>query len=476
MVAYVRSLPVFVAIYGIIFSQISDIGRNNFLTVVVLVTLYVSLSFLLREFQSRPNLSFTEPYLKLFLIFMGITLVQVALGRATARDFLSMNYGFILAGVITLYLGTFPLVTRFAIFNRLTSLLAVGFVLQLALSIYESRLGHVIAAGQGWWLVNEQTDTSFLQAWAGDTLYRVDILQHRFIGNAIWPQMSRVLFGNLTLPFSGMLGQHNYWGSELPFINLLFIMAYWSTRRRVYLVLLPLVFFAILMNTSRFGIAAIFVTDIALFLKLNPRRGFTIAAGAITLGLAVLAWLSAAIVSYFFATDTLTGRLATWPIFVDFFGNSDFVTYLFGFGPRGAEEMGAILAGYSLENQLLLVLFNYGSVGALAILLFVRSFRKTYRRLSSFNRLMLSLIGINVVAVSILSDLVFHYSTLLFVVLLLLNMTWRADLFRQRAKLGGRLPTLAASRRHSLGQRDGGVFGAALGGSDAGSKSPFRNS
>lgn len=424
-----RAFPPFIALYGILFSQLTEFGRNNILTISGTIGIAIFFVFFIRCFYLDTRCSYpTQPLL--FLLFLCVIGgVRVTLGIVPFRDSLAIHIGLILAGVIILYLSTFPQKARVAIINNFVNLIAAGFVLQLLLSIYESMRGEIIGVGVDW-LVAGQSVADVIAA--GD-LYRVDILHERFIGNAVHPSLSQLLFSGLTIPFSGLLGQHNYWGTQLPFLNLLFAMWYMETKNRYLLILLVLVLFSIVMNTSRFGLGAILLTDFILIRTSYPRYRYLMNLFmALLVGLAFLYLFGKHDIDEieFQNVSTFLFRLVIWASLFIVISNFSLADFLFGIDPVQLKNT----VTYSLESQFFYLIFNWGVFGVFFVAILIYSLMQLYKRLHHLHRVMLLLVGVNAVFVSVLANQIFEYTTITIVMLILSYLTWCSDHYQENVR------------------------------------------
>lgn len=425
MKQYLWAFPPFAALFGILFSQLTDFGRNNVLAISGMFSSMILFVAVVRYFSLGQHRTFPiQPLLFVFFLCV-IGSVRVLIGLMPFRESLGTNAGLILSGVIVLYLSTFSQNNRIVIFDKLVNLIALGFVVQLLLSIYESMSGEIIGAGIGWLV----TGYSVADVIAQGGVYRVDILHERFIGNAIYPTLSQILFGGMTLPFSGMLGQHNYWGTQLPFINLLFALRYMETKERYFLFLLALVLFSIVMNTSRFGLGAILLTDILLLRMSYPRYrmeiNFLI---ALLVGLAFFYMFGKHDndVEQYQNVSTILFRVVIWASLINLISNFSFVNFLFGIDFAQLQDAVSL----SLENQFFYLIFYWGLLGVLSVVILVYSMRPIYKRMHPLYKMVLQLVGVNAVLVSVLANQLFDYSTVTLIMLLLSYLIWRSEQFQ----------------------------------------------
>jgi len=75
-------------------------------------------------------------------------------------------------------------------------------------------------------------------------------------------------FNYLHFGLSGLLGQHNYWGMQLPVYNLIFLYAYLRNKERKYFIILMFVLVAQVLNTTRTSLVLIVLSDLLMFFYL----------------------------------------------------------------------------------------------------------------------------------------------------------------------------------------------------------------
>lgn len=179
----------------------------------------------------------------------------------------------------------------------------------------------------------------------------------------------------LRLAFTGLMGQHNRFGSLLVLCNLVFLARFLWARNLSYVVMLVVVLVLAILNTTRTSILAIVVTDLMMLPLLIP--GFRWLRPVLVAGILVAGgWLlrerlAPALVS--------TGALTSWVFRVEFwaysireyayFSSSN--PFTFTFGP-GFESMRNISMAFSsvqarsFESEFLAMLFRGGVLGSVA--------------------------------------------------------------------------------------------------------------
>jgi hypothetical protein len=236
------------------------------------------------------------------LLFLLIGLLNFFREGRGFFAFIAKQSGVFLALALAMYFATFDPVERQAVLRKLVPVMVIGFAIQLALSVYESIvLGDFLVQSYDW-------NTSGAEF--GSEMPNIeDRLQ------------TGLIFSGLQLPFntpfSGMLGQHNHWGTQLPFYNLVFVYAFldrlvsrWWTAPAVILAPIAAIF-----NTSRFGVMSILIVDVAFFALAAkvPRwvKGTILAIPVLLLLVNIEAIIDLG-TTYVNMTDTFGGRVETW--------------------------------------------------------------------------------------------------------------------------------------------------------------------
>jgi O-antigen ligase len=265
--------------------------------------------------------------------------------------------------------------------ERVMKYVLVCFYIQLILSVYESLSGS--------FLIHAYDE--YLQVRSQDSF------ESRFILSNLPGPINP--FTYLKLGLSGLHGQHNGWAFQLPFYNLLTAFAYIRTNKRFFLYTMILVLMAQMLNTTRTGILAIFVTDVLVYMKFFYRKKAVVRTITVVavVAIPVFLGLSATIYNYFAdyfmkgGSDTLSIRIDMWRSAIYHLTSGGFFL-LTGLGYAEAGRLAlsfVLLGGYesqlsSLENVFLDVLFLYGVIGLALFVYFVRVLiwkraDKTYR-------------------------------------------------------------------------------------------------
>lgn len=234
-----------------------------------------------------------------FLIVGTVNYVRE--GRAF-MVFLARHSGVFLALAITIYATHLDRDVRREVLRRVIRGMAFIFLMQCAFSVFESLSGEEYLVQSFDW---NSSGSSFEQ--------EASILEDRLqIG---------LISSQLTIPFkmtfTGMLGQHNHWGTQLPFYNLAFLWLLFQRPPPPWWVrVLPaLTLVAAVLNTSRFAMLSILLTDIVFFAtQAGVRRWikrliFGIPLGLILINAGDLIELGE---TYIDMTNTFQGRMDTW--------------------------------------------------------------------------------------------------------------------------------------------------------------------
>lgn len=279
--------------------------------------------------------------------------------------------------------------------------IGIFFIIQLVLSAYESVLNI--------YLVKEFN-------WALPDMYN-SMVGNRFFLNIFGIDTS---FLNIFLhPFSGILGQHNYWAYQLPFYNLIFLIIYQHSKKKYFLVLIILVIIAALLNTTRAAILTIFVTNIIyfLYLKENKNNRFNILKWLIFILTAyIISKLAVNFLEYFERTDTLTIRFEWYNTFFQHIFTEDF-PFLFGYGTPELDRIMNKLKAYNFESAFFSLLYTYGFMGLIIFLYLAVSIWRQAKRLSKPNNYFNYLLVMNIVGVSLTIGGVLNFFTFQFVIL-----------------------------------------------------------
>ncbi len=335
----------------------------------------------------------------LYLILGFINMVREGYGLLS---FLARHYSIPVAlGVVAFFLRTNP-AQRKTIGLKFAYAMSVLFFLQLVFSIYESLLFSDYLVNSYDWNTANKTLEYF------SALQLTDRLQIDFF------------FSQLNIPFqmtfSGMLGQHNHWGTQLPFYFLLFGYTYFATGKKYgyLLVLMVLVAIASLLNTSRFGMISIMVNGIFFFFILsayskNIKRlvGF--------FALAVLLYYLDVIIEnitlYIALTDTFSARVDTWEVLGSIVFDRNVFSTLFGSPFKELQAISQMLDWEDYENLGFTLMFERGIPYAILFFIFLGMILKKSGGLSQPEKLLAWLLVTNMILVSLWSNVLFRFTS-----------------------------------------------------------------
>jgi hypothetical protein len=402
------------ALYFVIFlpvladlSKLSEQNTGPFFFLSILLMFLLAYSRPARAVASR-NRTPVQGFVIFCVILLGVFVAKLILVDSTPKNFFYLTHPLIFAIGFGLYLDRIsPEELRECALPMVKALGAI-FVVQLVLSAYESWSGDYITAN-----VSELYD-----------IYNVDLgfLEERILLSMI--TSSSAFLSALKIPFSGMLGQHNYWGTQLPFYNLLFWYALRRTERRQWWVLLALVIVACIFNSSRFGITSVLLTDGILLYVFYPRLRKMLVFAAVLIAAGV-AWSIAGILAawgeYFEKADTLTGRLTSYDQYLAYFFTQSPLVMALGAGLSVFGELSLQITGEwnSFESELFYRLFLNGIVGLGLVLGVIGWIWKQGRRPGNPFGVLLVLTAVNIVTVSLVSNLAFTRMIIPFILLMI---------------------------------------------------------
>lgn len=431
------AIVICMAIYIPIFSPMTEFGRNNVQSITYGTLILTFLCYLLNGKKSK-NIKGTFALYLFCLSFVLINLIHFLVGGGDElQTLLSNSHGFITAILIVLTVTQFKYSKQIYIFRILFGCISVMFLIQLALSAYESSLGVYIGGAE---FLNDLS------------VFAADSLKARFIGNVVYNNMSSMLgLDVFNFSFTMMVGQHNAGGSQLVFYNLVFLFAYYTNKKIKYLTLAGLVIVAVLLNTTRYALASILITDFAFYmLVLKPqyyskgvvRKFVFLSALIISVSWAVISIAydnkQAGLIAEKQQFDTLNGRVevyvSVWKHFLD---QDSYHILLGNFGKEFTEVTITVLGFFrDFESLLIYVYYSYGFIGLGIIFYCLLLFTKQASCLIKPYRYFLHLIIFNVIAISVISGQLFTYKTLPIVIVLYLFVLTKSREFQKNTKTG----------------------------------------
>lgn len=343
----------------------------------------------------------------LFMIIGFLNLVREGYGLLS---FLARHYGIPVALGIVAYCSRMSAENRRSISIKFTAGIGIFFLFQLGFSVYESlQSSDFLVNSYDWNTANKSLE-----------YYSALELKERLQIDFFFNQLN-VPF---QMTFSGMLGQHNHWGTQLPFYFLLFGYTYFSTDRKhkYLLVLMGLVGVASLLNTSRFGMISILINGISFFFILSafPRwvKQF-IALFAVGVLLYYLDVIIENITIYIALTDTFSSRVDTWEVLGNIMFDRSFISSLFGSPFSELQYISQKLEWEDYENLGFTLIFERGVPYAMLFVAFVSTIVVKARSLRQPERMMIWLLVVNMILVSLWSNVLFRFTSFGFVALML---------------------------------------------------------
>lgn len=350
-----------------------------------------------KYFLNRVN-----PIFQFCLFFFLLEMMQSLIKRDPYGRLMYLLVPYTLALAIILYLSNNKKEYTLKFLERVFFFVGIFFIIQFALSIYESMNNMYFDNAHNWALTYGYSN-SVRNRW----LLQVVGLDFNFLN----------LFAH---PFSGLLGQQNFWASQLPFYNLIFLYMFYKSRRRYFLFLIFLVLIAVLFNTTRAAIFTIFITDIIykLFIDRSKKYNYIIILGSIILLCLIIIAYRNSFLSYLSQSDTLSIRLENYSLLKQFFVTRDF-PLLLGFDLKQLHKIeNSYLDGFGFESYFFDVLFANGIIGLFLFVFFLVRIVRQARKFTTTNKYFGFLIFLNIVGVSLTLNGIMQAYTLPFVTLI----------------------------------------------------------
>ncbi len=420
-------------VYMPIITQMAVIGRENVETITYATLILVFIGYLLIGKKSKN----TQGTFVLYFVCLALLLVNIVhfVSSSGLQVFLHDSHSFVASILILLIVSQFNDRNQIYIFKVLFNYMGAMFFVLLLLSAFESYSGVYFGMGA--------------EAMEDLTVYAEDPLNVRFIGNAIYSDMSSMLgLDMFSFCFTMMVGQHNQGGAMLVFYNLIFLFAYYAKKETRYAILAGLLLLAVLLNTTRFAIAAIVITDFIFYVlvikkwvhlqwEVKAIYVFSCVSFAALLVLFFSTQDLPEVLSYFQATntDTMNGRSIIYASVAEHFLDQDIYHILIG--NSGESLKSAIIAVLGVirnfESFIISVYYGYGLAGIIIIFYALYFFLKQGKALIEPYSYFWYLIIFNVIAISVISGLLFSYHIYPIVVILCLYVLVKA---RQSANEG----------------------------------------
>jgi len=183
------------------------------------------------------------------------------------------------------------------------------------------------------------------------------------------------------LPFYGMLGQHNYFGSMLIGYNALWIAGFLLTNKSHFLALLALNLFASIGNSTRTAFISVLMMDVLMFVQLIGGVNVIIRFGKVLLIIVltaeILYRIQQRLGDYAAGSNTFEGRVDLWASIFQDLGSGMFspLEWVFGSAMEHVSKVGFNWRGVetgSVESQYL-YMFCFGGVVSLVMFIWAVS-------------------------------------------------------------------------------------------------------
>jgi len=388
---------IFFMLYAPLFFAFFDFGKNNVLTVKLTVIIF---SFIYLLLSKKLIIRYNQT--QLFIYYYGFScllLFNYYLMELSPNIFLNAISTYFASIVLLFYFFSFNDIQVINIIKKIIPIISVLFLFQLIGSIYESYIGNYLAFG-------EFTELKNYTNW-----------QSRLIISKSFSLFNPFNFG---FPLSGFLGQHNYWGGQLPFYNLLLLKLLDDSHKQKYFIIIALILLAAFLNTSRFAILAILITDIIFFVKIYKKKIFlnVLIIISFLIFLIILPEVISVITDNFYRADTFTYRVDNYSAMSDFVPQMSLKNLIIGYGIENLEKTYSIILGFvgNFESEILMDFIAYGIVGISVLFLF---WYKLYAQFVKFttNKIFGLLLLLNIVLVSITVNGISYYFIAPFVTL-----------------------------------------------------------
>jgi len=370
--------------------------------VVLLNYIFVLMLILTNIFHSRLRNNKVINFFKLVcLLYILIGIINVIRNGEGYMTFLARQYGiFVAIGIVGLF-ERIPQNKLSKFINMFGNFASIMFLFQLLFSVYESLVAKNFLVDSYDW---NTTKAIFFQA-ASSLSNRLQI---------------NYFFSNLNIPFNitfnGILGQHNHWGTQLPFYFLLFGYLYYLSdkRKKRFLFLMLLVSISSVLNTSRFAIFAIFLTGIVFFLIFSSFSSWLKTIIFFTILFLILIFINDifyTINTYISKTDTFSDRIEVWAVLENFIFVRGIISLLLGSTFYSIHLMRQYLIWADFENLGFTLIFYSGIPFTILFISFLGNILHNVKLLEKKEKVLGWLLVFNIIMVSIWSDVIFRYSS-----------------------------------------------------------------
>jgi len=296
-------------------------------------------------------------------------------------------------------------------YKKLTLPLGIALIFQFLISFYESKLGYTLGSYE----IKVYSMGAFTNEYPAYGTR--DLL-------LIFGLTSKQLFG-LHFPFTGLIGQHNGFGTMLVFYNLLFLISFVRSRSKIFLLFLFVVMLSIIGNTTRIALLTIIISDLlTLYFILYKKR---LLKNIIIISIIITAIFYASILyerisTYLLQSNTLLSRFDIWNSIINSFRFGLNVTqFLFGIDVKllltgEVAFMGGFLP--SVENQFISIFLFSGIVGLILFLIvFIIYPVKNVYKSSGLEFFYLKLLAFSILLLAFTLDNLIHYASFVLIIL-----------------------------------------------------------
>jgi hypothetical protein len=377
-------------LYGQLLLMFFDFGKNNVLTVKLAVIIMSFIYFLL---QNKLTIKFKQTPLFIYWVgFSFLLLINYFFLNLSANIFLKSISTYFVCILLLFYFFSFTYLETINIIQKIIKVIVFIFLIQLIGSFYESYVGNYLAFGE----FSEIKDYANWQS-------RLIVSESLSFFNPF----------NFSFPLSGFLGQHNYWGGQLPFYNLLVLKLLADSRKQKYNIIVALILLAAFLNTSRFAIVAILITDILFYVKIYKKNYFL--NGLILISLLLFIYILPKVITIlsdnFYRADTFSYRVNNYSAITTFIYQIPIQKIIIGFGLENLDKTYLLFMGFigNFESEILIDFVAYGIVGLLILFVF---WLKLFLQFIEFskNKIFGFLLLLNIILVSItVNGISYHF-------------------------------------------------------------------
>ena len=217
-------IALYFPMFGKIIPGIAELPYNFANYGIVLLLILVAANI----FRSKRISKFEGGVILIFGIYYVLNLWYKGIANGFVQELSAKSAGVFMGILILILLNQYKINNvKYVFYNRLTFFLGIALIFQFLISFYESKLGYTL----GIYEIKVYSSGAFTNDYP---LYGTRDL---FL---LFGLTSQQLFG-LNFPFTGLIGQHNGFGTMLLFYNLLFLISFVKTKSKSSLLFLGFV-------------------------------------------------------------------------------------------------------------------------------------------------------------------------------------------------------------------------------------------